>query len=135
MRAPIAIESIERLAAHHQRAGFDCGEPALNDFLQRQAGRIERRGFGKTYVALVEDGIQVVGLRHPKRGTNPDAEVTTATQIAALSGSCFTHQSVGRRSGAAAQGHGPALAFVCVADGTGVFRACWGVRRGDRCKK
>ena len=57
-RAPIAIE---RLAAHHQRARFDCGEPALNDFLQRQAGQIERRGFGKTYVALADDGIQVVG--------------------------------------------------------------------------
>ena len=57
-RAPIAIE---RLAAHHQRAGFDCGEPALNDFLQRQAGQLKRRGFGKTYVALADDGIQVVG--------------------------------------------------------------------------
>ena len=57
-RAPIAIE---RLAAHHQRARFDCGEPALNDFLQRQAGQIARRGFGKTYVALADDGIEVVG--------------------------------------------------------------------------
>ena len=57
-RAPIAIE---RFAAHHQRAGFDCGEPALNDFLLRQAGQLERRGFGKTYVALADDGVQVVG--------------------------------------------------------------------------
>ena len=58
-RAPIAIE---RLATHHQRANFDCGEPALNDFLQRQAGQLERRGFGKTYVALAEDGVHVVGF-------------------------------------------------------------------------
>ena len=58
-RTPIAIE---RLAAHHQRAGFDCGEPALNEFLQRQAGQLERRGFGKTYVALADDGVQVVGF-------------------------------------------------------------------------
>ena len=58
-RAPIAIE---RLAAHHQRANFDCGEPALNDFLQRQAGQLERRGFGKTYVALAEDGVHVAGF-------------------------------------------------------------------------
>lgn len=53
---------IERLAAHHQRGGFDCGEPVLNDFLQRQAGQLERRGFGKTYVALAEDGLAVLGF-------------------------------------------------------------------------
>lgn len=56
------VVRIERLAARHQRAGFDCGEAALNDFLQRQAGQLERRGFGKTYVALAADGIQVVGF-------------------------------------------------------------------------
>lgn len=56
------VVRIERLAARHQRAGFDCGEPALNDFLLRQAGQLERRGFGKTYVALAADGIQVVGF-------------------------------------------------------------------------
>lgn len=53
---------IERLAGHHQRAGFDCGESALNEFLQRQAGQVERRGFGKTYVALAEDGATVAGF-------------------------------------------------------------------------
>ncbi|MEI7762893.1 MAG: GNAT family N-acetyltransferase [Comamonadaceae bacterium] len=53
---------IERLAAHHVRAGFDCGEGALNDFLQRQAGQLQRRGFGKTYVALAEDGLTVCGF-------------------------------------------------------------------------
>ena len=52
---------IERLAAHHRRDGFDCGEPALNDFLRRQAGQLERRGFGKTYVALADDGVSVTG--------------------------------------------------------------------------
>ena len=53
---------IELLAAHHQRAGFDCGEPALNDFLQRQAGQLGRKGFGKTYVALAADGLSVTGF-------------------------------------------------------------------------
>ena len=53
---------IELLAAHHQRAGFDCGEPALNDFLQRQAGQLGRKGFGKTYVALAADGLRVTGF-------------------------------------------------------------------------
>ena len=54
--------SIELLAAHHQRAGFDCGEPALNEFLSRQAGQLGRKGFGKTYVALAADGLAVVGF-------------------------------------------------------------------------
>lgn len=53
---------IELLAAHHQRQGFDCGEPALNEFLQRQAGQLGRKGFGKTYVALGADGLAVAGF-------------------------------------------------------------------------
>jgi len=52
---------IERLAAHHVRAGFDCGESILNDFLVRQAGQLQRRGFGKAYVALAEDGLTIRG--------------------------------------------------------------------------
>ena len=52
---------IERLAAHHVRVGFDCGEGALNDFLLRQAGQLQRRGFGKTYVALADDGVTITG--------------------------------------------------------------------------
>lgn len=54
--------SIELLAAHHQRQGFDCGEPLLNAFLQRQAGQLGRKGFGKTYAALGADGLSVVGF-------------------------------------------------------------------------
>lgn len=40
----------------HDRADFDCGVPALNDFLQRQASQQHRRGIGKTYVALSDSG-------------------------------------------------------------------------------
>ena len=53
---------IERLAARHQRAGFDCGEPELNAFLQRQASQLSRKGFGKTYVSLADDGFTVTGF-------------------------------------------------------------------------
>lgn len=56
---PVAIE---RLAAHHQRQGFDCSEPLLNEFLQRQAGQLGRKGFGKTYVALGANGLAVIGF-------------------------------------------------------------------------
>lgn len=53
--------SIERMAAHHARDGFDCGVHALNDFLRKQAGQLQRRGYGKTYVALGEGSVDVVG--------------------------------------------------------------------------
>lgn len=48
--------SIELLAAHHNRAGFDCAEPALNAFWQQQAGQLGRKDFGKTYVAVGDGG-------------------------------------------------------------------------------
>lgn len=54
--------AIQLLGAKHRREGFDCGGPALNDFLLRQAGQQQRRGFGKTYVALAEDGVTVTGF-------------------------------------------------------------------------
>lgn len=53
---------VERLSAHHVRVGFDCGDAALNDFLLRQAGQLQRRGFGKTYVALADAGTTVTGF-------------------------------------------------------------------------
>jgi len=53
---------IQLLDAQHRREGFDCGEAALNDFLLRQAGQQQRRGFGKTYVAVAEDGVTVMGF-------------------------------------------------------------------------
>lgn len=54
--------AIQLLGAQHNRAEFDCGDAALNEFLLRQAGQQQRRGFGKTYVAVGEDGAAVVGF-------------------------------------------------------------------------
>lgn len=54
--------AIQLLGAEHHREAFDCGDAALNDFLLRQAGQQQRRGFGKTYVALADDGVSVVGF-------------------------------------------------------------------------
>ena len=53
---------VELLATHHQRQGFDCGEPALNLFLQNQAGQLARRGFAKTYVVVADNGTAVAGF-------------------------------------------------------------------------
>jgi GNAT superfamily N-acetyltransferase len=53
---------IELLDGAHRRDGFDCGHDALNDFLRRMAGQQQRRGFGKTYVALADGGADVIGF-------------------------------------------------------------------------
>src|SRR5450759_3011168 len=53
---------IQLLAIQHRRDGFDCGDAALNEFLFRQAGQQQRRGFGKTYVSVAEDGVTVTGF-------------------------------------------------------------------------
>lgn len=43
--------SVSSLAPHHDRKDFDCGEPALNHFLQRLARQQAERDFNRTYVA------------------------------------------------------------------------------------
>lgn len=44
---------VERsLARHHDRASFDCGTPALNEYLQRYARQNHESGGAKTFVAL-----------------------------------------------------------------------------------
>jgi GNAT superfamily N-acetyltransferase len=53
---------IELLSSRHLRDPFDCGESALNDFLRRQAGQQQRRGFGKTYVATDGTDATVIGF-------------------------------------------------------------------------
>jgi GNAT superfamily N-acetyltransferase len=53
---------IELLDGAHCREGFDCGHDTLNDFLRRMAGQQQRRGFGKTYVALADSGTDVIGF-------------------------------------------------------------------------
>jgi GNAT superfamily N-acetyltransferase len=42
----------ETLQAYHDRQGFDCGNPVLNDFLQRQARQNADRNVGVTHVAV-----------------------------------------------------------------------------------
>jgi len=43
---------IEPLEDCHERAGFCCGKPALDEFLTQRAGQYERKKVGRTYVAL-----------------------------------------------------------------------------------
>jgi GNAT superfamily N-acetyltransferase len=45
------LTAIEPLAPHHDRASFSCGEPALDNYLQRQASQGVRR-VAKVFVAV-----------------------------------------------------------------------------------
>jgi hypothetical protein len=45
----------EALARRHARAGFDCGVPALNEYLQRYARQNHESGGAKTFVAVPLD--------------------------------------------------------------------------------
>lgn len=45
------------LAAHHDLTGFDCGEPALDDWLRHRARRNESR-FSRTYV-VCDDNVVI----------------------------------------------------------------------------
>jgi GNAT superfamily N-acetyltransferase len=42
----------EALARSHDRKAFDCGEPALNDYLRRHARQNHESGGAKTFVAV-----------------------------------------------------------------------------------
>ena len=46
----------ELLAVYHDRNAFDCGEPSLNLFLQRQARQNASRNLGVTHVAVPSSG-------------------------------------------------------------------------------
>lgn len=52
---------IEALNKRHNRKGFDCGEPALNAFLQQYASQLQKRFAAQVYVALDEQE-QVAGF-------------------------------------------------------------------------
>ncbi len=42
----------EAIRRHHDRCGFDCGVPALNEYLQRFARQNHESGGAKTFVAV-----------------------------------------------------------------------------------
>lgn len=54
--------AIHLLASQYRREEFDCGTAVLNEFLLRQAGQQQRRNFGKTYIAIADDGVTVIGF-------------------------------------------------------------------------
>jgi ribosomal protein S18 acetylase RimI-like enzyme len=53
---------IQLLNARHDRERFDCGEPALNDYLRRFARQNQERGVSRTFVAVPEGEQAVAGF-------------------------------------------------------------------------
>lgn len=52
---------IEPLGAHHDRADFSCGEPALDSYLLRQASQDVRRRVAQVFVAVGDPPGKVAG--------------------------------------------------------------------------
>lgn len=53
----------EPIAKKHDRRSFDCGDPAMNDFLQRYARQSHESGAAKTFLAIDNaDNRTVVGF-------------------------------------------------------------------------
>ncbi len=71
MKLPV----FEPLQAHHDRQGFDCGKPALNQFLQRQAKQNADRNIGITHVAAAEAGDPKVLAYYTLLTRTVDAEI------------------------------------------------------------
>ena len=52
----------EPIAKYHDRMAFDCGDAALNEFLQRHARKSHDKGGAKTFLAVSDsDGKKVLG--------------------------------------------------------------------------
>ena len=53
----------EPIGKTHDRQAFDCGEPALNEFLQRYARKSHELGGAKTFLAIDDaDGKTILGF-------------------------------------------------------------------------
>ena len=57
------MPKFEELSSEHDRADFDCGEPALNHFLQKTARQHADKGISRTFVLANEpDPVRIIGF-------------------------------------------------------------------------
>lgn len=62
---------IERLDRSHDRAGFQCGKPALDEFIRRLVSQYEKRRLGRIFVAVRAGEKKVCGYYTLAAGTIP----------------------------------------------------------------
>jgi GNAT superfamily N-acetyltransferase len=68
----------ESLTRHHDRAGFDCGVPVLNEYVQKYARQNHESGGAKTFVAVnPEESISILGYYSISPGAIAFAVVPT----------------------------------------------------------
>ena len=53
--------TIEKLSSHHDRRDFDCGVEELNSYLRKYSSQHQRKGIGRTYVAIEDCNTRVLG--------------------------------------------------------------------------
>jgi len=53
----VSLRGPELLGAQHRLEGFDCGKPALNDWLLRHARQAQGSGSAKTFVVADDDRV------------------------------------------------------------------------------
>lgn len=72
----MSLRGPEALAPQHRLEGFDCGKPALNDWLLRHARQAQGSGSAKTFVVSEDDRVaayfsltvgQIDALEAPER--------------------------------------------------------------------
>ncbi|MCL2346036.1 MAG: GNAT family N-acetyltransferase [Desulfobulbus sp.] len=73
----MAFSAPQSLAATHRLDGFDCGEPALNDWLKRRAPTNHRSGASRTFVVADADQC-VLGYYALAAGAVAHPEATSA---------------------------------------------------------
>jgi len=59
MTAPVWHE--EPISRNHDRGRFDCGEPALNEYLRTHARQNHERGAAKTFLAINDLDAAIIG--------------------------------------------------------------------------
>jgi GNAT superfamily N-acetyltransferase len=57
----VAYRRPEPLGKHHRVDDFQCGEPALDEWLKRHARAAQASGSARVFVTTIEDGTTVVG--------------------------------------------------------------------------
>jgi GNAT superfamily N-acetyltransferase len=65
----------ERFDSSHDRADFCCGKGPLDDFLRAHVSQYERRGLGRTYVAVIGGTKKVCGYYTLASGAIPVAQL------------------------------------------------------------
>lgn len=53
--------TIEPFGKAHTRSAFNCGKPALDDFIRTRVSQYEKRRLGKTFVAVPKGEKRVIG--------------------------------------------------------------------------